>query len=138
MRRMKRDSFEDLFDQMQNLFSEFQDVGRDLTGLGRMPVDIHEQDGEIVVKADLPGVEKQDINLKADEDTLEIAAESSEEVQEENEKYFRRERSKRTYRRTISWPATVDTSSISAEYEDGVLTVTATKEDSEGLDIEIE
>lgn len=137
MRRMRRDSFDNVFDRMQNMFEGFQDMGRDVLG-GQVPVDIREQDGEIIVKADLPGVEKEDINLRADEETLEIAAESSQEVEEENEKYYRRERSRRSYRRTISWPARVDTESVSAEYQDGVLTVTAQKQDSEGLDVEIE
>lgn len=137
MRRMKRDSFEDVFDRMQNLFEDFQDTGKSVLSGGMMPVDVQEHDGQIVVKADVPGVSKEEINLKADEESLEIAAESSQEVQEENEKYFRRERSSRSYMRTVRWPARVNAESIEAEYSDGVLTVTADKEESDGVSIDI-
>ncbi len=136
---MRRDPFDDLTDRMQNIFEEFQDMGRDLTGLSGVPVDVHKDDGEIIVKADLPGINKENLSLKADKDTLEIAAEGSEEVEEENEKYFRRERARRTYRRTVPWPTTVDPESITAEYSDGVLTVTAEieeEDDSREIDIE--
>ncbi|MFB6191294.1 MAG: Hsp20/alpha crystallin family protein [Candidatus Nanohaloarchaea archaeon] len=138
MRRMRREPIDDMFERMQNFFDEFQEMGRDLTGFSGVPVDIREDNSHIVVEADLPGVEKEDINLRADSDSLEISAESSEEMREENEKYLRQERSRRTFRRTVSWPVAVDPESIEAEFEDGVLTVTAEKEEKEGRDIEIE
>lgn len=138
MRRMRRDSFDDIFDQMQNLFNEFQERGKGFARMKGVPVDIREQDGQVIVKADLPGVSKQDISLKADENSIEIAAESSEEVKEENEKYVRRERSSRSYRRTVSWPSRVDPETIEAEFEDGVLEITAEKEESNGHNIEIQ
>lgn len=145
MRKMRRDSIDDLFDQMQNLFNEFQDVGRDVSkdfadrAMGRgMPIDVQEKDGKIVVKADLPGVEKEDINLKADSDRLEISAESTQEVKEENEKYFKRERASRSYRRTLSWPAEIDPETVNASYDEGVLTVEAKRADSGGMSIDIE
>lgn len=140
MRRMRRKSLDDMFETMENLFNEFQEMGRDLTGMkGMTPVDIREEGGEIVVTADLPGVSKEDINLKADEGTLEISAEASHELKEENEKYIRRERSERSYRRSVTWPKRVDPETIHAEYEDGVLTVRAEKqEEDSGRDIEIE
>ncbi len=135
MRRMKRDSFDDVFGRMQNLFEEFQDMGRSM--VGGIPVDIQEEDGKIIVKADLPGVSKEDINLKADAESLEISAESSEEIREENEKYLRRERSQRSYRRTVRWPAAVDPETVEADYSEGVLTVTAEKEENDGVNIDI-
>ncbi len=141
VRRMRRDSFDDIFDQMQKMFNEFQEAGIDLgrEALGsRVPVDIREEDGQIVVRADLPGVEKEDINLKADENSVEISAEASAEVKEENEKYFRRERSRRSYRRTVAWPQEVDPETISASYEDGVLEITAEPAEDTGRDIEVE
>ncbi|MFB6292280.1 MAG: Hsp20/alpha crystallin family protein [Candidatus Nanohaloarchaea archaeon] len=139
---MKRDSIDDLFDQMQKMFNEVQEAGFDLgrEALGsRVPVDVQEEDGSIVVRADLPGVTKEDINVKADEDSVEISAESSAEVREENEKYFRRERSRRSFRRTVAWPRKVDPETTTAKYEDGVLEVSAeVAEDEEGKDVEIE
>jgi HSP20 family protein len=109
------------------------------TFTGAVPVDVTEEDGRITVRADLPGVEKEEINVKADEEKIEIMAESAQEVKEENEKYYRKERSSRTFQRTVAWPKPVDPETIEAEYEDGVLTVTAeVSEEEEGRDIEIE
>ncbi|MFB6144955.1 MAG: Hsp20/alpha crystallin family protein, partial [Candidatus Nanohaloarchaea archaeon] len=138
-RRLNRqDSVDDIFDQMQNMFNQFQNIGQEFNISTGVPVDITEKDGKVVVTADLPGVQKEDINLKADQDGVEITAESSEEMREENEKYLRRERSSRSYRRKVSWPADIDPDSIKAEYSDGVLTITAEKEDSENWDVEVE
>ena len=98
MRRLKRtDGVEDLFDQMQKMFEEVQDTGRGLASdfTGTLPVDIQEEDGEYTLTADLPGVEKDEINIRGDENSVEIAAESSAEMKEENEKYIRRERRSR-------------------------------------------
>lgn len=142
MRRLDReDGVEDVFDQMQNFIDQFQNFGKDMasTFTGAVPVDVTEEDGRITVRADLPGVEKEEINVKADEEKVEIMAESAQEVKEENEKYYRKERSSRTFQRTVAWPKPVDPETIEAEYEDGVLTVTAeVSEEEEGRDIEIE
>jgi HSP20 family protein len=136
MRRLdRRDGIDDVFDHMQKMFNQFQDMA---DFRGSMPVNMKEENGEVVVTADMPGVQKEDINLKADSDGLEISAESSEEIKEENEKYLRKERSSRTYRRRVAWPTEVDPESVTAEYNDGVLTIRADKEESEGWDVEIE
>lgn len=138
MKRMRRDSLDDVFNRMQKVFEDFQDMGRGLTSVTSIPIDIREEGGDIVVKADLPGVSKEDINLRADSETLEISAESSQEVKEENEKYLRQERSRRTFRRTIAWPVNVEPETIEAEFDEGVLTVTAEKVEEEGRNIDIE
>ncbi len=140
MRRLRRkDGADDIFKQMQNMFEQFQEFGRELD-MGRgLPVDIRDQGDSVVITADMPGVEKENISLKADEDEIEIAAESSHEVKEENEKYLRKERAARSYRRTVSWPTEIDSDSIKAKYNEGVLRVEAEKQDgSDGKNIEIE
>jgi HSP20 family protein len=141
MRRLKRtDGVEDLFDQMQKMFEEVQDTGRGLASdfTGSLPVDIEEEDEEYILTADLPGVEKDEINITGDESSVEISAESEAEMKEENEKYIRRERRSRTFRRTVAWPQPVDPETISAEYDEGVLTITADKQENGGKTIEVE
>ncbi|MFB6115118.1 MAG: Hsp20/alpha crystallin family protein [Candidatus Nanohalobium sp.] len=141
MRRLKRnDGVEDLFDQMQKMFEEVQDTGRGLASdfTSSVPIDIQEEDGEYKITADLPGVDKDEINIRADENQVEISAESEHEMKEENEKYIRRERKSRSFRRTVSWPQPVDSDTITAEYEEGVLTITAEKEEGGGKEIEVE
>ena len=137
MRRLRRQDEKDVFDHMQKMFDEMQEMGKNIVPGGRMPVDIREENGEIVVSADLPGINKEDISLKADDEGLEITAEGSAEVKEENEKYIRRERSERRYRRKVHWPVQVDPETVEASYKDGVLEVRAEKDESEGHDVEI-
>ena len=141
MRRLKRqDDIEDVFKQMEDVFSQFQEKGMDFASelKPNFPVDIAEEDGEYIVTADMPGVEKEEINIKADNEGIEISAESSHEIEEENEKYYKKERSQRRFNRRIKFPSGVDAETIEASYEDGVLTVTAEKDEEEGHEIEIE
>ncbi|PSH01780.1 MAG: heat-shock protein [Nanohaloarchaea archaeon SW_10_44_10] len=137
MRRLdRRDGIDDVVDHMQKMFNQFQDI-TDFGG--RMPVNMKEEDGKVIISADMPGVQKEDINLKADSNGLEISAESKEEIKEENEKYIRKERTSRRYRRKVAWPTEVDPKSVSADYSDGVLKIEAEKEpESENWDIEID
>lgn len=138
MRRLRRQDEGDVFDHMQRMFDEMQEMGKTLVPGGQFPVDIREEDGEIVISADLPGVEKENISLTADEESVEITAEGREEIKEENEKYFRKERSERRYRRKVHWPSKVNPDTVNAEYSEGVLEIRAEKEESEGRDIDIE
>jgi len=141
MRRLKRqDDIEDVFKQMEDVFSQFQEKGMNFASelKPNFPVDIAEEDGEYIVTADMPGVEKEEINIKADNEGIEISAESSHEIEEENEKYYKKERSQRRFNRRIKFPSGVDAETIEASYEDGVLTVTAEKDEEEGHEIEIE
>ena len=139
MRRLDRQDG-DIFNQMQKMMEEIQNKGvnfaSDLTQ--SIPVDIREEDGELIVSADMPGVQKEEINVRADKDQVEIAAESNQEVTEENEKYLRRERRSRQFRRTVPWPKPVDPETVTAEYEDGVLEISAETDEEEGRDVEIE
>ena len=140
MRRLDRTNSDDIFNQMQDMIEEFQNKGMNLATefTGHMPVDVREEDGNLIISADLPGVQKEDIDIKSDGQNVQISAESSAEVKEENEKYLRKERTKRRFRRTIQWPKKVDEDTISAEYSDGVLEITAELEEDEGTEIEIE
>ncbi|PSG98554.1 MAG: heat-shock protein [Nanohaloarchaea archaeon SW_7_43_1] len=137
MRRLdRRDGIDDVVGHMQKMFNQFQDI-TDIGG--KMPINMKEEDGKVIISADIPGVQKENINLKADRNGLEISAESKEEIKEENEKYIRKERTSRRYRRKVAWPKEVDPKSVSADYSDGVLKVEAEKEsENENWDVEID
>lgn len=136
MRRLRRkDGIDDIYDQMQNMMNTLQKNTLDL--MRGVPVDIEEDEDSYTLTADIPGVRKEDIDLKADEETLSIAAETSEELEEHNEKYVRRERSQRTFQRTVMWPSKVEPETVEANYEEGVLKVTAEKQEDDSKDIEI-
>jgi len=107
MRRLRRQDENDIFNQMQKMFEEMQQMGKNIVPGGRMPIDIKEQDNQIIITADLPGIQKEDISLKADEDGITITGEGQQEIKEENEKYIRKERTARKFQRKIQWPTPI-------------------------------
>ncbi len=96
-------------------------------------VDVMDKGAEIVVSAELPGVDKKDIELNVEENTISIKAESKEEVEKskEEEGYYFHERSYSSYARTIPLPAEVIPEKASAEFKNGILTVTLPKKHPE-------
>lgn len=89
--------------------------------------DIVETDKEVIVTAEIPGVEKSDIKINATEDRIEISAETKREAKEEKKGYLRKERSYERFYRASSLPAAVDASKAKASYKNGVLEVTLPK-----------
>jgi HSP20 family protein len=89
------------------------------------PVDIFQNgQSEIVLKAELPGVNRDDIDLRVENNTLTIrgARRMPQDVREEQ--YHRVERSYGSFTRSFTLPSVIDTGSVRADYQDGVLTVT--------------
>jgi HSP20 family protein len=114
-----------LRDAMDRLFEDsFVRTGRVL-GLnpGMVPIDIYQQDGTIVVKAPLPGVRPEDIDVSVVGDTLTIKGEMKQEQQVKSENVIRQERRYGAFSRTVTLPTPVDTSKANASYENGVLTL---------------
>ncbi|MDY6774231.1 MAG: Hsp20/alpha crystallin family protein [Candidatus Nanohaloarchaea archaeon] len=137
----RRDPFEQMRKRMEEMFRSFQDLETEFpeTGTAVMPVDIQETDGGVTVTADLPGVDRDRIQVEASRDSVEIRAEHEEELEEEQKNFYRKERSSRKFQRTVSLPATVDPGSAEAEYENGVLTVKLEKsEKSRKKQVEVE
>jgi len=96
--------------------------------IGWMPaVDVLEKTDKFVVKAELPGMKEEDINVSVVGDTLTIKGEKKTETEVEKEDYYRCERAYGSFYRSIPLPATVNAAKIEASYEDGVLEVTLPK-----------
>ena len=95
---------------------------------GWMPaVDVFEKDDRFVVKAELPGMKEEDIDVSVVGDTLTIKGEKNTESEVKEEDYYRSERAYGSFYRSVPLPSTVDASKIEASYEDGVLQVTLPK-----------
>lgn len=122
MIRRRNDPFRDMIDRMNRMVDEFQRQAG-VTDTARVPIDVQEKDDKIIVTADMPGVDKDSITVKAQDSTLSIAAEGNRELKEEGENYIRKERSKRRFSRRINLPAPVDSSSATASYDNGVLEI---------------
>jgi HSP20 family protein len=90
-------------------------------------VDIHETEGELVVKADLPGIAEEDIDVRIEKNMLTIRGERKFEKSVNDDNYLRVERAYGSFSRSFSLPNTVNTEAVQAEYRNGVLTVTMPK-----------
>ncbi len=86
-------------------------------------VDIIDRDEEILVKIEMPGVSKENIDVSVQENTLTVKGEIKEEKEEKEENYLRRERTYRTFERSINIPVKVAPDKIKAGLRDGILYV---------------
>lgn len=95
---------------------------------GKTPsVDVIDHDDEIIVKAELPGVNKKDIDISVTNNTVTIKGKTSHEEKEEKGDYYRCEISRGSYSRTLSLPADVDEENTKAKVKDGILELTLPK-----------
>jgi HSP20 family protein len=95
---------------------------------GWMPaVDVFEKQDKFVVKAELPGMKEEDIDVSVIGDTLSIKGEKKTEKEVKEEDYYRSERSYGSFYRSIPLPSNVDADKIEASFEDGVLEVALPK-----------
>jgi len=124
-------------DRMNRLFDEaFRGAPRGaseedwaLGGSWAPAVDIFEQEGSIVLKAELPGVDPKDVDIRVENNTLTLRGERRFDNEVKREAYHRIERSYGTFARSFSLPNVVDVEKIKAECKDGVLRVTLPKKE---------
>ena len=90
-------------------------------------VDIKEEEDKLVVTTDLPGINKEDIEINLKEDMLEISAKSRKEKETEEEGYIRKEREYTRFYRAVRLPTSVKEEESTAKIEKGVLTMTLPK-----------
>jgi HSP20 family protein len=93
-------------------------------------VDIYETENELVLKADLPEVELQDIDVRVENQTLTISGERKFERKDNEKGYHRIERSYGNFQRSFAVPNTFDTEKIGASFKNGVLTVSLPKREA--------
>ncbi|WP_406656431.1 Hsp20/alpha crystallin family protein [Methanolobus sp. ZRKC2] len=94
-------------------------------------VDVKEEDKNVVVKTDLPGVNKEDVNIDIRGNRVWISADTHREIEKEEEGYAMKERSFKRFARSFSLPTAVSEEGAKAKLEDGVLTVTLPKSEAE-------
>jgi HSP20 family protein len=90
-------------------------------------IDIFEKKDKFVVKAELPGMKEDDIDVSVIGGTLTISGEKETETEVNEEDYYHSERSYGNFMRAVSLPSNVNTDKIEAKYEDGVLEITLPK-----------
>jgi len=118
-----------LQDQINRLFNERFDRSSEEGSLATWApaVDIHETEHELVVKADLPGVKPEELDVRVENNILTIRGERKFEKKVNEDNYLRVERSYGSFSRSFSLANTVNTEAIKADYKDGVLTLSIPK-----------
>jgi len=123
--------FDNLFERrwmhpFQKGWSAFPKITAPFKGL-TPSVDVIDRDNEVVVKAELPGVDKKDLEISVTQNSVTIKGSTSHEEKEEKGDYYRCEISRGSYARTLSLPADIDEENTKASFKDGILELTLPK-----------
>ena len=132
MTLVRWDPFRDLatlHDRFNQVLSAAGDSVEDHHGDWAPPVDIVEQDDALIIRAELPGLKTEDIDIRVENGKLVLRGERKQDRQTDDTKVYRLERVYGTFTRRFALPTSVDSSKISAAYKNGVLEVTLPKAD---------
>ena len=133
--------FNDMVSTIREKQEELEKAVADYTSnVPAKPVmDVIEDEENLIVKTDLPGVKKEDIKIDITEDTIEITANFEEETEVEDVNYIKRERRYGEATRLMKLPAKILINESTAKFENGVLTVTLPKlEKSESFEVKVD
>ena len=114
---------------LREAFSPISGEGEVSTRTWAPPVDIYENGDNLVLKAELPGINPDDIEIRVEDNTLYLKGERKFEKEVKEQNYHRVERSYGTFTRTFSLPNSIDSDKVAANYKDGVLTLTMPKKE---------
>ncbi|MCX7988727.1 MAG: Hsp20/alpha crystallin family protein [Thermodesulfovibrio sp.] len=115
--------FEEAWKRPFSLFSSLMPRLKSETEVVAPAVDIYEEGDDLVLKAELPGLNKEDIEVKVTDDFITISGEKKKEEKVEEKNYYRYERSYGSFSRTFRLPIDVQTDKAKAKFENGVLEV---------------
>ncbi|WP_245688318.1 Hsp20/alpha crystallin family protein [Thiohalomonas denitrificans] len=127
------------FDEMERMFESFFPsgwprpmrmaplLGEIAPGVKIPPVDIIDREAEIVLRAEMPGIDKDSIDVSMSDNSVTIRGSSHHEEKESEENYYRSEISRGAFSRTVTLPADVDGDKTKATFKEGVLELTMPK-----------
>ena len=98
-------------------------------GVWQPPVDIFEDAESLIIKAELPGIEQKDIDVRIEDSTLTLRGERKHDQEVRKENYHRIERYYGSFQRSFSLPATIDQEKVKATCDKGVLTIVLPKKE---------
>jgi HSP20 family protein len=132
-------SFRPFYGDFDKWFDEAADANSPANGTWHPAVDVYETEGSYVLKAELPGVSKEDIKIDVNNNALTIKGEKKFEEKTEKDNYMRVERRYGSFTRTFALSDKVDSGNIKAAFKDGVLEVTLPKkEEAKPKEIKVE
>ena len=127
--------FRDLMTTQREFDRLFREAFSPVSGEGEAtrtwapPVDIYENGDNLVLKAELPGINPDDVEIRVEDNTLYLKGDRKFEKEVKEQNYHRVERTYGTFTRTFSLPNSVDSDKVAANYKDGVLTLTMPKKE---------
>src|SRR6202166_3224682 len=122
--------FVTLQDRMSRLFRDPRGDGQDeaLTSTAfAPPVDVYEDEHNVTLKIEVPGIDEKDIDVRIENNTLTVHGERKFEKEEKEENFRRVERQYGSFTRTFSLPPTVDPEKVTASYDKGILKISLAK-----------
>jgi HSP20 family protein len=123
--------FSTLQDRMNRLFREsYGPEGRDeslTTSQFAPPVDVYEDEHNVILKVEVPGIDEKDIDVRVENSVLTVHGERKVEKEEKEENFRRIERQYGSFTRTFTLPSTVDAERIQADYDKGILKIVLPK-----------
>lgn len=142
--RSMRSGFDDLFDSFRSEFDDMMNFWWPMTPVRRRirpttvgyPIsDIEDKGDHYELKADLPGVSKDDVDITVTNDTIEISGEQKKAKEEESENYLLRERRWASFKRSYGLPDEVLPDEAEAEMKNGILTVKVPKKEPTKIEV---
>jgi HSP20 family protein len=121
--------FSTLQDRMNRLFRDSFGEGQEAlsTSTFAPPVDVYEDEHNVTLKIEVPGIDEKDIDVRIENNTLTVHGERKFEKEEKEENYRRVERQYGSFTRSFTLPNTVDPENVQANYEKGVLKIKLAK-----------
>ena len=120
----------DPFRELASFFGNFAEPdGKEKLTAGNFvpPVDVYEDEQNLILKLEIPGVEESDLNVSVENNTLTVQGERKFEKEEKEENFHRIERRYGSFTRTFKLPNTVDSDKVEASYDKGILKITLAK-----------
>lgn len=125
-----------------NPFKDMDNVNKEMSNFfDRMPfsflnktnwpkIDIYETTGDIIIKAEVPGVSKEDLDVYIDDNSIRLSGQTKKDTEYKDENSYRSERFYGNFSRTIPLPLEVKSEQAKAEYKNGILSLTIPKVES--------
>lgn len=118
---------ETLHDRIQRYFEDFANFGFSFADNFNPRIDISEDDNNINVIAEIPGVKKENLKITLQDNILTIEGEKKKEEEKKGKNYYRAERVFGSFKRSFTLPAEVDADKVDAKFEDGMLRINLQK-----------
>ncbi len=134
------EELDNLQDKINRLFDKTSGKGAAESGSFLPATDIYSEDNNLVIETELPGVRKEDVDIKIEDNTLTIKGKKEFKKEDKGENYYRVERSYGSFSRSFMFPDNVEREGIKAEFKNGLLKLILPKKPeakAKNIDIEI-